>query len=67
MIEFITKANQERLDFARQREQRAAEQHQVQVRTQEASLYREIISDLTLPADVREEARNSLIKLLRND
>lgn len=58
------KSNQERLDLMKQREQRAAEQHRSQVLAQQAPIYQQIISDNNLPDEVREQARQALMKLL---
>lgn len=63
----MMKVNEHRLDLMKQREQRNAEQHQSQLLAQRAPVYQQIISDHNLPDQVREEARQALMKLLRSD
>ena len=67
MISLMLKTNAERLDLAKQREQRAAEQHQSQLLAQQSSVYQQIITNDNLPDDVRKEAQQALIKLLRGN
>jgi transcription initiation factor TFIIIB Brf1 subunit/transcription initiation factor TFIIB len=72
MVTFMMESKQERsdlikqrLDIMRQQEQRAAEQHRSQVLAQQAPIYQSIISNHDLPDEVREEAHQALMKLLR--
>lgn len=67
MIAFMMKSNQERLDLVKQREQRATEQHRAQILAQQAPIYQQIISDNNLSDDIREEAHQALMKLIRGD
>lgn len=67
MVTFMAKANQERLDLMKQREQRAAEQHRSQVLAQQVPIFQGIISNNSLSDEVREEAHAALLKLLRGD
>ena len=65
MITFMIQSNQERLDLMKQREQHMAEQHRSQVIAQQAPIYHQIISNDSLSDELRQEAHQALMKLLR--
>ena len=67
MISLMLKTNTEQLNLAKEREKRAAEQHQSQLLAQQSSVYQQIITNNDLPDDVRKEAQQALIKLLHGN
>ena len=67
MVMLMAKSTQERLDLMKQWKERMAEQHRSQVFAQQAQTYQQIISDKNLPDEVRNEAHQALMKLLRSN
>ena len=67
MIMLMMESNQERLDLMKRREQRVAEQHRSEVFAQRAQTLQQIVSNDNLPDEIRNEASQAFVKLLRGD